>query len=72
MFSDIDECVTVGAQTLCGSNAVCSNEAGSYHCICEHGYTGDGVNCTGMYGYISCPNSELSYSDITYISYVLK
>ena len=43
-FADIDECVE---SSVCHSNANCTNTDGSYLCMCESGYTGDGVeNCT--------------------------
>ena len=33
----------------CHSNAYCSSANKSYECLCETGYTGDGVNnCNGM------------------------
>ena len=31
----------------CDENANCTNIDGSYNCSCNHGYEGDGFNCTG-------------------------
>ena len=31
----------------CDENANCTNTDGSYNCSCNHGYNGDGFNCTG-------------------------
>ena len=41
---DIDECSS-GHQ--CDSSATCYNADGSYTCICNNGYTGDGRTCRG-------------------------
>lgn len=32
----------------CHSNAKCINTIGSYDCICNKGFSGDGFNCNGM------------------------
>jgi len=39
---DLDEC-SLG--TPCHSDATCFNSPGSYSCVCNVGYTGDGVIC---------------------------
>lgn len=44
IFLDIDECSS-GHQ--CDSSATCYNTGGSYTCICNSGYTGDGRTCKG-------------------------
>ena len=31
----------------CDENANCTNTDGSHNCSCNHGYEGDGSNCTG-------------------------
>ena len=41
---DIDEC---SSAQPCEINAFCNNTHGSYNCICEEGYYGDGLSCTG-------------------------
>ena len=33
----------------CDENAECNNTIGSFQCICNSGFSGDGVNCTGTY-----------------------
>ena len=43
-LSDIDKCVE---QSPCGENAVCTNTPGSFTCVCNNGYQGDGLTCTG-------------------------
>jgi hypothetical protein len=45
-YTDINEC-TSNTQN-CHSNATCNNTDGSFTCACNSGYTGDGINCTGM------------------------
>ena len=45
---DIDEC----SSYPCHANATCNNTVGSYMCSCNLGYSGDGLNCTGMCIYI--------------------
>ena len=44
---DIDEC-SVNAR-MCDLNAKCINTRGSYSCLCDAGFTGDGKNCVGRY-----------------------
>ena len=41
--ADIDECAT----DPCDENAHCNNTEGSYVCVCNDGYTGDGLLCHG-------------------------
>ena len=45
--ADINECAESTA--ACDSNATCANSPGSYECICDNGYSGDGMSCTGMH-----------------------
>ncbi|XP_028408887.1 scavenger receptor cysteine-rich type 1 protein M130-like [Dendronephthya gigantea] len=42
-LKDIDECSR--GLGNCGVNSHCINTVGSFECICNHGYTGDGVSC---------------------------
>lgn len=42
---DIDEC-TEDIHN-CHDDGICINTNGSFYCLCQEGYTGDGVNCTG-------------------------
>lgn len=44
-MSDVNECV-VNPQ-ICGSNAQCSNNEGSYSCTCNEGYEMTGKGCVG-------------------------
>jgi len=43
---DIDECAVNNGG--CSPIATCINTPGSFACTCLPGYTGDGINCTGM------------------------
>ena len=45
-FADINECVT-GKHNCDANHTYCNNTKGSFACLCEPGYTGDGLNCTG-------------------------
>lgn len=44
---DIDECATGTHE--CSQFAICTNNIGSYKCMCTPNFTGDGRACTGMY-----------------------
>lgn len=44
-LADINECLH--DINVCDANAKCLNEIGSYECICDAGYTGNGENCFG-------------------------
>ena len=46
-FTDVNEC-TENTHS-CDGNASCTNTIGSYNCMCNFGFEGDGFNCTGMY-----------------------
>ena len=43
---DINECT---GTNNCNVNAECTNNPGSYACTCNSGYTGNGVDCEGVY-----------------------
>ena len=40
---DFDEC----EESPCGNNATCNNTEGSYTCLCNNGYVGNGLQCSG-------------------------
>ena len=44
--TDVDECVVNNGG--CSPYANCTNTPGNYTCTCIGGYTGDGVNCSGL------------------------
>ena len=43
--TDIDECEN--SSIVCGLNATCTNNLGSYECSCDEGYRVDGISCVG-------------------------
>ena len=47
LVADIPECER--ELDDCDPNANCMNTFGSYSCICNTGFTGDGFNCSGQY-----------------------
>ena len=48
-MSDINECPSPGVDTHnCSGNASCTDTDGSYTCMCNAGYTGDGFVCESM------------------------
>ena len=71
--ADIDECNLSVSQCLPDSH--CENTIGSYLCICNVGYSGDGfVNCTSkfiMYYYIvGLYNSWMTFQTLMSVTYV--
>ena len=46
-FSDLDECLS--SARPCDVNASCTNIDGSYSCVCNQGFTGNGTVCDGMF-----------------------
>jgi cysteine-rich repeat protein len=50
--TDADECAGEGGGNNCDPNATCTNTPGSFICVCNPGYTGDGVTCTEIPGEI--------------------
>ena len=52
LILDIDECTTSNPATQhqCHENATCNDEDGSYTCMCNVGYTGNGFDiCDGKW-----------------------
>ena len=43
--TDVDECAEDSVS--CDINATCINTAGSFECICNEGFEGNGTTCTG-------------------------
>ena len=46
-FPDVDECELEIHN--CHVNAECIDTVGSYECVCNQGYSGDGINCTSRW-----------------------
>jgi hypothetical protein len=47
IFADVNECADNTHN--CHHNASCKNANGSFSCVCNSGYSGNGVNCTGRW-----------------------
>ena len=45
ILSDVDEC-RLGSHN-CSKNATCINASTGCECVCNEGFTGDGLSCTG-------------------------
>ena len=45
IHTDIDECTE--EKDNCDDDAACTNTEGSFTCLCEPGFSGDGVQCEG-------------------------
>ena len=43
--ADIDECAL--GMNDCSENVICTNTPGSFSCMCDEGYDGDGTTCVG-------------------------
>ena len=43
---DVDECA-LGTDN-CSPNATCTNKTGTFQCLCNEGFTGDGVSCNAI------------------------
>ena len=46
-YTDVDECND--DRHDCHVNGTCTNTAGSFECVCNDGYFGDGRNCSGSH-----------------------
>ena len=46
LTSDVDECEMY---SVCNENARCRNTPGSYLCLCNDGYQGNGKICNGSH-----------------------
>ena len=61
---DLDECSTVNS---CDYNSECENTFGSYSCVCDPGFHGNGTTCLrGNCRVESCPENEQCVSDNTF------
>ena len=63
-IKDDDECAD-GTHN-CDGNATCTNTPGSFVCVCNEGFTVDGINCTGRFSerigdMFPNPNKIISY-----------
>jgi len=47
---DINECLTNNGG--CDANADCTNTIGSRTCTCKSGYSGNGLNCAGIFFFL--------------------
>jgi len=45
-YLDINEC-TETTLPMCDENGSCRNTEGSFMCVCNDGYTGNGMSCEG-------------------------
>ena len=43
LLADLNECTS----SPCHINATCINTKGSFNCVCNPGYTGNGFECDG-------------------------
>ena len=81
MASDINECSVSELATHhgkyrhnCHANANCTNTKGLFYCSCHTGYSGDGVQCVGMF-YLYFSNSiihQVKTKNIITVTMVLK
>ena len=66
IFVDIDECAE-GTHT-CDKNANCTDSIGSYNCMCDSGFSGDGHICIGEFS--SLTQNEIYRHDQLAITYI--
>jgi hypothetical protein len=59
---DIDEC-SRSESVICHENAECVNTEGTFMCVCNLGFAGDGIkNCTGKVLQILFLNLQITFS----------
>ncbi|XP_019616130.1 PREDICTED: fibrillin-3-like [Branchiostoma belcheri] len=59
--NDIDECAR--GTHHCHQHSNCTNTEGSYRCVCNNGYTGNGRTCTALcWGSTTCPHGGICSS----------
>ena len=51
ILTDVDECA-LGTDNCHPNFAMCMNTPGSFDCTCNSGFTGNGVDCTGMHTHV--------------------
>ena len=56
--ADVNEC-TMNTHN-CADEADCTNTEGGFTCECKTGYSGNGIQCSGMFS-IQCPFKPTSY-----------
>lgn len=62
LFTDVNECTRNNGG--CDLDATCINVPGSFRCVCDDGYTGDGLFCRGE----SSPSTNIGW--ILYLSLI--
>ena len=66
IFLDIVNCENDDG---CHDNATCTDDNGSYMCVCKNGFTGDGFNCTGNKSkyHFDNPDMQKFYREFFYL-----
>ena len=57
LFTDVNEC-EIGCDN-CDQNADCINTIGSFSCMCQSGFVGDGITCLPGKTYNCCNTSNV-------------
>ena len=68
LLADVDECAN--GDHNCDINAMCNNTIGSFTCICNSGYSGNGTSgtCSSMYFSALLPLTCMQYTMIEGLS----